>query len=44
MNYCNQHPIDQTLPLAIEVFGCSHKHVDVFLHNRVNAIWSLKRP
>jgi len=29
--------------LAIEVFGCLHKHVDVFLHNYVNAIWSLKR-
>jgi hypothetical protein len=26
------------LPLEIEVFGCLHKHVDVFLHDRANAI------
>jgi hypothetical protein len=26
----------------IEVFGCLHKHADVFLHNWANAIWSLK--
>jgi hypothetical protein len=43
-NYCNQHPIDQFLPLTIKLFGCLHKHVDVFLHNCVNAIWSLKGP
>jgi hypothetical protein len=30
------------LLLAIEVFGCLHKHADVFLHNCANAIWSLK--
>jgi hypothetical protein len=24
-NYRNQHPTDQFLPLAIEVFGCLHK-------------------
>jgi hypothetical protein len=41
-SYCNQQPIDQFLPLAIEVFGCLHKHVDVFLHECANAIWSLK--
>jgi hypothetical protein len=41
-NYCNQHPIDQFLPLTIEVFDCLHKHADVFLHECVNAIWSLK--
>jgi hypothetical protein len=29
-SYRNQHLIDQFLPLAIEVFGCLHKHVDVF--------------
>jgi hypothetical protein len=28
--------------LAIEVFGCLHKQVDVFLHNYVNVIWSFK--
>jgi hypothetical protein len=41
-SYHKQHPIDQFLPLAIEVFGCLHKHVDVFLHNCAIAIWSLK--
>jgi hypothetical protein len=41
-NYCNQHPTDQFLPLAIEVFGCLHKHANVFLHDCANAIWSLK--
>jgi hypothetical protein len=43
-SYCNWHPIDQFLPLAIEVFGCLHKHVDMFLHDCANAIWSLKEP
>jgi hypothetical protein len=32
-SYYNQHPINQFLPLAIEVFGCFHKHADVFLHD-----------
>jgi hypothetical protein len=43
-SYHNQHLIDQVLPLTIEVFGCLQKHVDVFLHDYTNAIWSLKRP
>jgi hypothetical protein len=43
-NYCNWHPIDQFLPLANEVFGYLHKHVNVLLHNCANVIWSLKRP
>jgi hypothetical protein len=30
MSYRSPHPIDQFFPLAIEVFGCLHKHVDVF--------------
>jgi hypothetical protein len=42
-SYCDQHPIDQFLPLASEVFGCLHKQDDVFLHNCANVIWSLKR-
>ncbi len=42
-SYHNRHPIDQFVPLAIEVFGCLHKHAYVFLHNYANAIWSLKR-
>ncbi len=41
-SYHNRHPIDQFLPLEIEVFDCLHKHADVVLHNCVNAIWSLK--
>jgi hypothetical protein len=41
-SYSNQHPINQLFPLAIEVFGCLHKHVDVFLHDCANAICSLK--
>jgi hypothetical protein len=41
-SYYNWHPIDQFLPLAIEVFDYLHKHADVFLHDYVNAIWSLK--
>jgi hypothetical protein len=24
-NYCDRHPADQFLPLAVEVFGCLHK-------------------
>jgi hypothetical protein len=40
--YHNQHPTNPFLPLAIEVFGCLHKHVNVFLHNCANAIWSFK--
>jgi len=42
MSYCNWHPINQFLPLAIEIFGYLHKHVNVFLHDCANAIWSLK--
>jgi hypothetical protein len=41
-NYRNWHPINQFLPLAIEVFGYLHKHVGVFLHDYANAVWSLK--
>jgi hypothetical protein len=42
MNYYNQHPTNQFLPLVIEIFDCSHKHVDLFLHDYANVIWSLK--
>jgi hypothetical protein len=41
-SYRNWHPIDQFRLLIIEIFGCLHKHVDVFLHHYANAIWSLK--
>ncbi len=37
----NWHPIDHFFLLAIEVFGCLHKHVNAFLHDYVNAIWNL---
>jgi hypothetical protein len=42
--YCNWYwdPIYKSLPLAIEIFGCLHKHADVFLHYYANAIQSLK--
>jgi hypothetical protein len=39
--YCNRH-IDQFFNLTILIFSCLHKHVDMFLYNCVNAIWSLK--
>jgi hypothetical protein len=41
--YCNWHPINQFLHLTIEIFDYVHKHADVFLHDYVNVIWSLKR-
>jgi hypothetical protein len=41
-SYHNRHPTNQFLPLAIELFGCLHKHANVFLHDCVNAIWSFK--
>jgi hypothetical protein len=37
-NYRNWHPIEQFLPLTIEVYGGLHKHIDVFLHDCANAI------
>jgi hypothetical protein len=36
-------PLINSSLLVIEVFGCLHEHVDVFLHDYVNVIWSLKR-
>jgi hypothetical protein len=42
--YCNQHPTDQFFHLAIELFGCLHKHANVFLYYCANAIQSLKGP
>jgi hypothetical protein len=41
-NYRDQHPIDQFLVLAIEIFGCLHKQVNVLLHNCAYAVWRLK--
>jgi hypothetical protein len=37
-NYRNQHPTNEFLHLTIEVFGCLHKHADVFSHNCANVI------
>jgi hypothetical protein len=42
-SYGNQHPTNQFLYLTIEIFGCLHKHADMFLHDCANAIWSLKK-
>ncbi len=41
-SYCNQHSTNRFLPSTNGVFGCLHKHVNVFLHDSANAIWSLK--
>jgi hypothetical protein len=41
-SYHNWHLTNQFLPLIIEIFGCLHKYVDVFLHDCANVIWSLK--
>jgi hypothetical protein len=43
-SYYDQHPTSQFFLLTIEVFGCLHKQVNVFLHDYANAIWSLKWP
>jgi len=43
-SYCDQHLVDQFLPLVMEVFACLHRQADVFLHNCAHAIWSLKGP
>ncbi len=37
-SYCDQHPTNQFLPLVVQVFGCLHEQVDVFLHNCANTI------
>jgi len=37
-SYRNLCPIDQILPLVIEVFGFLHNHANVFLHDCANAI------
>jgi hypothetical protein len=42
-NYCNWHPTNHFLPLAIEVFGCLDKQADIFLHDCANAMWNFKR-
>jgi hypothetical protein len=42
-SYPDRHLADQFFPLIMKVFGYLHKHVDVFLHNCPNAIWSMKR-
>jgi hypothetical protein len=35
-SYCNQHLIDQFLP--IKIFECIHKQTNMFLHNCAHAI------
>jgi hypothetical protein len=41
-SYCDQHPINHFLSLAINVFGCLDKQANVFLHNCANAMWNFK--
>jgi hypothetical protein len=42
-SYCDQHPTNHFLPLAINVFGCLEKQANVFLHDCANAMWNFKR-
>jgi hypothetical protein len=35
---------DTPLIIAIKLFVCLYKHVNVFLHGYVNVVWSLKGP
>jgi hypothetical protein len=37
-NYRNWHPNIQFFLLTIEIFGCLHKHADMFLRDYVNVI------
>jgi hypothetical protein len=41
-SYRTQHPTNQFLLLTIEIFDYLYKHVNEFLHDCANAIWSLK--
>ncbi len=41
-SYHDQHTTNQFLLLTIEILGCLHKQVNVFLHDCANVIWSLK--
>jgi len=43
-SYCNQHPIDQFLPLIIEMFWLFRQIGLCVLHDYANPIWSLKVP
>jgi hypothetical protein len=43
-NYHDWHLIDQFVLLVVEVFGCLHKHLNVFLYDHAKAIWSLRGP
>jgi hypothetical protein len=38
MSYHDRHPTNQFFPLAIEIFGCLQKCVNMFLHNCANAM------
>ncbi len=40
--YRNQYLVDLFFPLAIEIFGCLHQHVDNFLHRGANMAWTAK--
>jgi hypothetical protein len=40
--YHDHYPMDVFLPLAIKVFGCLHQHVNKFLHQCANMVWTIK--
>ncbi len=40
--YHDYYLTDVFLPIAIEVFGCLHQHVDNFFHQCVNMTWIAK--
>jgi hypothetical protein len=42
INHPHPHPTDQFFLLAIGIFGYLYKQANMFLHNCVNAICSLK--
>jgi hypothetical protein len=41
-SYHHWRPTNEFFCVAIEVFGCLHKHAYAFLHDCANAIWNLK--
>ncbi len=41
-SYHDRHPTYYFLLLAIEVFGCLDKQIDVFLHDCANVVWNFK--
>ncbi len=42
VSYCDRHPEDDFIPIAIEIFICLYQQVDDFLHQCANMTWSAK--